>query len=171
MPSSPLGLLGAFTVSADVLSHVQAIADFDLYKVMEQHARWCREFAPQYDEVTDGGRRARLELDLKRFLALPLLFPKGERDFVPRYPVDLLWHAFILNTTLYRGFCDHVYGRFLDHVPSEDRAAAVKDNEGRPVEYTLECLNRAFGGYDRSSWILPIRCGCEFAFPLRARKG
>jgi hypothetical protein len=161
-PSSPLGLLVTFKVDPDVLGHLQAVADINLSRVMEQHLRSCDQFFPQYDEVKDVAGRARLELDLKRFLALPLLFPARAREFVPRFQVDLLWHTFILNTTLYRGFCDRVYGRYLDHVPAENRERALLENEGRPLEHTLECLNLAFGGYNRSSWALPIPCGgCE----------
>jgi hypothetical protein len=137
-PSSPLGLLTAYRVSPEVLSRVQDIANFDLSGVMDQHVRMSRLYAVQYGDVEDAAQRARLELDLKRYLALPLLFPNRQRELVPRLAVDMLWHAFILNTTLYRGFCDRVYGRYLDHVPAANRAKTLKEDLGRPLEETLE---------------------------------
>jgi hypothetical protein len=152
----------AFKVSPDVLSRVQDIANFDLSRVMEQHVRMSHQFPGRYTDVEDGAKRARLELDLKRYLALPLLFPNREHDLVPRLAVDLLWHAFILNTTLYRAFCDRVYGRYLDHVPAANRAKRLKEDEGRPLEHTLESLNLAFGGYDPDSWQVPAICSCNF---------
>jgi hypothetical protein len=36
---------------------------------------------------------------------------------MPSRAVDFVWHAFILDTAAYRDFCDHAYGRFLDHFP------------------------------------------------------
>jgi hypothetical protein len=160
--SRPLGLSATFDVTPEVLRHLQEVAAFDIARVMEKHHRWCRQFAPQVCEAADGPKRGRLDLDLRRFLALPLLFPQSKRTFVPRSPVDLLWHTFILDTTLYRGFCDRVYGRYLDHVPGAHREGHMTENDEEAVRNTVESLNLAFGGYHRSSWTDTRVCICEF---------
>ena len=47
--------------------------------------------------------------------AIPFALPGQPIQMVEQ--VDRLWHAFVLNTKLYRRFCDRFFGRFIDHDP------------------------------------------------------
>jgi hypothetical protein len=100
--------------------------------------------------------------ELKRFLALPLLFPRPEAPFTPPITIDLLWHAFILDTRRYRDFCHEVYGGYLDHFPSEKREPE-QEGKHRAFEYTLRCVQNAFGEVDQRVWKLyPLACDTCF---------
>jgi hypothetical protein len=39
--------------------------------------------------------------------------------------IDKLWHAFVLNTKLYRAFCDRFFGRYIDHDPLDRNDAEM----------------------------------------------
>jgi hypothetical protein len=62
----------------------------------------------------------------RRFLALSLRYP--DRKICPTGPIDLFWHAHILDTEAYERDCKALFGRFLHHFPyfglrgPEDRA-------------------------------------------------
>lgn len=62
----------------------------------------------------------------RRFLALNLRYP--DRKICPTGPIDLFWHAHILDTQAYERDCQALFGRFLHHFPyfglrgAEDRA-------------------------------------------------
>ena len=70
------------------------------------------------------------ERELKRFLALCALNPKGSYGMAG--PVDELWHTFLLFTKNYAFFCDEVAGVFLHHVPNtaESRRDITSYNTG-----------------------------------------
>lgn len=53
--------------------------------------------------------------------------------------IDRLWHAFVLNTRLYRRFCDRFFGRYIDHDPLDrDVAEMSKRQYARFTRVTLE---------------------------------
>ena len=62
----------------------------------------------------------------RRFLALNLRYP--DRKICPTGPIDLFWHAHILDTVAYERDCAALFGPFLHHFPffwppgPEDRA-------------------------------------------------
>jgi hypothetical protein len=69
------------------------------------------------------------EIDLKKYGHGEILERELKRYFLLRYfwkrritmqseIVDLLWHDFILDTRVYRQFCDSVFGEYLDHESS-----------------------------------------------------
>ena len=63
----------------------------------------------------DGAAYGRYETELRRFFTLV-----GTRDeplAVLSLGVDAIWHQIVLFTPLYRKFCKHVFGHFVDHVP------------------------------------------------------
>lgn len=152
----PLGLKQDFEVSENVLATLRYIAAFDL--------EGDREIAKVARRFKHGGAT----LELKRFLALPLLYPaESETSFVPSLAVDSLWHAFILNTPRYREFCERVYGKYLDHVPGKSRHETEQRVFAGPMQFTVESLDRAFEGVARRFWRKITFCGPCLLFHKR----
>lgn len=57
--------------------------------------------------------------------------------------IDPIWHSFILNTRLYREFCDKFAGHYVDHDPLDlTDQLAPKD---KYTSYTLSLLRENFG--------------------------
>jgi hypothetical protein len=144
----PLGLRQDFEVSEDVLARLRYIAAFDL--------EGDREIAKVANRFKYGGAT----FELKRFLALPLLYPdESETSFVPSLPVDSIWHAFILNTPRYREFCEKVYGKYLDHLPGKSRHETEQRVFSGPMQFTVGSLERAFEGVNKRFWRKISFCG------------
>ena len=57
--------------------------------------------------------------------------------------VDPLWHAFILNTKMYREFCQRFFGEFLDHDPMDPINSTLPKK--RYARFTLALLEKEFG--------------------------
>ncbi|MDC8982555.1 hypothetical protein PR370_15805 [Mycobacterium marinum] len=53
--------------------------------------------------------------------------------------IDRIFHAFILNTSLYRDFCDKHLGHFVDHHP------VIGDGDRADVESTVRVLRACYG--------------------------
>lgn len=49
---------------------------------------------------------------------------------MPSQAVDVLWHAFILHTQAYQGWCQNALGFFLHHTPAEALGAQARHNDG-----------------------------------------
>ncbi len=75
--------------------------------------------------------------------------------------IDRLWHAFVLNTKLYRRFCDRFFGRYIDHDPLDrDFAELSKKQYAR---FTLATLEAEFGTELHPAFRdLTQRIGCCF---------
>jgi len=145
----PLGLLRAFQATPQQLQKLEMIEQLDL----------SREKAAMLAEK--GCEPVHIELaerELKRFLALSLLFKSPEYPFAPSRPVDALWHQFILNTRKYRNFCDMVYGHYLDHKPESSRAKCQALYAGEVFEGTRTCLRQAFGYLPEMMWADEVVC-------------
>jgi hypothetical protein len=144
----PLGLKQDFPVSDTVLAKLDYIAAFDL--------EGDREFAKVARQLKSGGAA----LELKRFLALPLLYPDDDAtSYAPSLPLDSLWHAFILNTPRYREFCDSVYGKYLDHVPGKSRHETERRVFKGPMQFTVERILGAFDDVNKRFWRRITFCG------------
>jgi hypothetical protein len=153
----PLGLKAAFKVSDKVLETLRFIEAFDL-EGDEETKRSAKPLGP---------RGATLEF--KRFLALPLLYPKEASQFVPSLPLDALWHAFILNTQLYRHFCDKVYGEYLDHIPGKSRKETKRTINQGAMKLTVDSIAGAFENVNRRYWGRIVFCGpCLIFTPQRS---
>lgn len=154
--NGPLGLRTEFArehdVSEETIDKLRQIEEFDLSRV---RASALRDGAPE--EFV-----GRIENEFRRFLALPLLFAGAEHQFAPSIRVDLFWHAFILDTTSYRSFCQRIYGAYLDHVPGDSRPEDATDLPG--FQQTLGSLESAFGEIDQAVWDVVIaKCNtCYF---------
>ncbi len=75
--------------------------------------------------------------------------------------IDRLWHAFVLNTKLYRAFCDRFFGRYIDHDPLDrDFEELSKKQYAR---FTLTTLQQEFGAAVHPAFLdLTQRVGCCF---------
>lgn len=71
----------------------------------------------------------------------------AQRIDMPSRVVDVLWHAFILDTRAYDAFCRQAFGRFLHHIPAspsgeEDAGSGARPepSEAMRLTWTLACL-------------------------------
>ncbi len=75
--------------------------------------------------------------------------------------IDRLWHAFVLNTKLYRAFCDRFFGRFIDHDPLDRYFAELSKKQY--ARFTLATLTEEFGDALHPAFRdLTQRVGCCF---------
>jgi len=94
-------------------------------------------------------------LELLRFLDL-ISFHKTPLS--PSYPVDLVWHEFILFTKYYHNFCNKKYGRYIHHTPSDKSSPSL-------YLKTLQLYTTTFGKPSEDLWPGPsdawneIECG------------
>jgi hypothetical protein len=95
-------------LSENATREIQKIMDYPMNDVVTR-------FAAEHDTTMEIAREH--ERELKRFLALCLLYP--DKHFSPSMPVDEMWHTFILDTRKYNQFCEVVCGRFIHHEPGE----------------------------------------------------
>lgn len=64
---------------------------------------------------------------------------EGQLYVMLKSDVDRIFHAFVLNTSLYRDFCDTYFAHFIDHTPLDERGS-------RPsVSYTVSLLQKTYG--------------------------
>ena len=75
--------------------------------------------------------------------------------------VDRLWHAFVLNTKLYRAFCDRFFGRYIDHDPLDRNLAELSKRQY--ARFTFTTLEAEFGDELHPAFRdLTQRVGCCF---------
>ncbi len=75
--------------------------------------------------------------------------------------IDKLWHAFVLNTKLYRRFCDRFFGRYIDHDPLDRHFAELSKKQY--ARFTLATLSEEFGESLHPAFRdLTQRVGCCF---------
>lgn len=79
-----------------------------------------------------------------QWLACHAVKEHEERPFVMmKGPVDVMYHAFMLNTRLYLHFCRDYVGFFIHHTPVDDyQANDIKLAGG--IDYTMSFLQEAF---------------------------
>lgn len=58
---------------------------------------------------------------------------------MPSQVVDVAWHEFILFTRLYQQFCQHSFGRFLHHTPTEVMASPTHAQQSIRHAWRLAC--------------------------------
>jgi hypothetical protein len=114
------------------------------------------------------------ELELRKFLALPLFVDFSAGEFAPSIVVDDLWHHFIVRTPEYRSFCEQVYGAYLDHIPDEGVGEEGDGNENHRrllaerLPRTIEALRVRFGDLPEAVWAEPGWCGPCIPRPSRS---
>lgn len=104
-----IGLLDQVRLSASQQRKVAAIQGYDFSKVREL---FLRE-EPSY--AKDRAKLDQLEMELKRFFVLFVVDPGKPHVISER--ADKLWHAFLMDTKLYREFCKATIGITIDHLP------------------------------------------------------
>jgi|SoiMethySBSTD1v2_1073268.scaffolds.fasta_scaffold266525_4 hypothetical protein len=73
--------------------------------------------------------------------------------------IDKLWHAFVLNTKLYRAFCDRFFGRYIDHDPLDRNDAEM--SKKAYARFTLKLLRESFGAEVHPAFVdLTQRVSC-----------
>ena len=82
------------------------------------------------------------ELEYKKFLTLNLIYP--EIMFIPSTLVDKFWHQHILDTQSYVNDCNAVFGDYLHHQTSFDRADSKKAQQAI-FENNIELYQVHFG--------------------------
>jgi hypothetical protein len=71
----------------------------------------------------------------------------------PSELVDIGWHAFILHTRDYAEFCQRIAGRFLHHVPNDERDADAHGDHARATLIrTVAAIEAAGFGVDATLW-------------------
>lgn len=151
----PLGLLPEFKVTNEIEEKLTLIEQYD----MARQRNALLDNLPRLisDEAISAHEVDLLEVELKKFLSLPLLFPEATFPFVPSGKVDAIWHKFILDTKLYRQFCDNVFGAYIDHTPEDTLAKTISVNKS-VYFYTKRCLTEAYGGFVPSVWGASASC-------------
>lgn len=126
---------------------------FNLYQLMKAE----NDFAPVIKTaVKECGVKddetANLLLD--GFLQLFSLIPKlGENDKLHMIKsVDPIWHAFVLNTSFYREFCDKYIGFFVDHDPMDGN---TEKSKRKVADYTLNLVKKEFGAQVSTQLLSP----------------
>jgi len=96
------------------------------------------------DERMTSEQCDEMECLYRRFLALVVRYP--DRTICPTGPIDMFWHAHILDTHAYERDCHAIFGRPLHHFPyfgmrgPDDRA----DLE-QAFQETVDLFIRSFG--------------------------
>lgn len=94
-----------------------------------------REGLAQTEEV------ARQKLDAF-FQWFSILADGGRHQMTER--VDKAWHAMVINTEIYRKFCDEFVGQFVDHNPADVQANS-NEQKSEYARKTLARLQKVFG--------------------------
>lgn len=80
---------------------------------------------------------------LKLYYILPLLDPKNAHA-VSKF-VDPFWHAHVLHSHQYAGFCHRIYGHHLCHIPLNRQDKEQMANIAVVYDYTIEILTKILG--------------------------
>jgi hypothetical protein len=85
-----------------------------------------------------------MEALYRKFLALNVVFV--DRTICPTGPIDLFWHAHILDTEAYERDCKALFGRFLHHFPYFGlRGPADKANLDKTFAESVDLFIHHFG--------------------------
>jgi len=83
----------------------------------------------------------------QEYLKFIFLTTKHKFQLVPSKEIDLFWHCHILNTPLYRKFCDTHFGKYLDHIPQLKKEAKQMGKE--EFLKTQAAFKKEYGHYMR----------------------
>lgn len=79
--------------------------------------------------------------------------------YSPAPLVDIGWHAFILYTSEYAGFCQRLAGRFIHHVPADDENL---NETMADVLHTVAAMKRHGISVDEELWPQIQSSGCSY---------
>ena len=89
---------------------------------------------------------ARIEKIAQEYLRFIFLAQKVRFKPVPSQEVDMFWHYHILNTRLYRDFCDTHFGKFIDHMPLLKQVAKTMGTDNTFLK-TQAAFKKHYGQY------------------------
>ncbi len=140
-------------------------ADAHRSRALREQMRAAFDYAPVLDTAVqhyglDRAAAADLFDGLLQWLsAIPFAQPGQPIQQVEA--IDRLWHAFVLNTKLYRRFCDRFFGRYIDHDPLDRQFEALSKKQY--ARFTLATLEAEFGAELHPTFRdLTQRVGCCF---------
>ena len=117
------------------------------------------ETAVQHYGLSAAEAADRFDGLLQWLSAIPFARPGQPIQMVEE--IDRLWHAFVLNTKLYRSFCARFFGRTIDHDPLDRHFA--EESKKQYARFTLATLEREFGAELHPAFRdLTQRVGCCF---------
>ena len=105
-----------------------------------------------------------VERGLRQFF-LACLRSKKQFVAMPSQAVDVLWHAFILHTQAYQGWCQNALGFFLHHTPAEVLGTRARHNDGLRRCWYWVCKEEAIDPKAPSRLPLLFALDAKFAIP------
>lgn len=72
--------------------------------------------------------------ELKRYLSLCSIYPDCNFHMFSE-EVDNLWHTFIIYTREYARFCKEVAGKYLHHVPLDNKVKNLNNNRAEKIKF------------------------------------
>lgn len=119
----------------ELLASLEKVAklDFTMLKV-----KVCRDENMTMEECEE------IEDLYRKFLALNMRYPA--RKICPTGPIDLFWHAHILDTRAYATDCESLFGHMLHHFPYFGmRGAQDKQDLDETFASSVELFIRHYG--------------------------
>lgn len=101
---------------------------------IEQLDLTALSFAPQV-QFLDW---ASAELGYRRFLSLKKCYPT--HLLIPSGPTWHMWQAHVLDTRRYRSDCEHLFNRFIDHLPYLGHESVADQRERHFAEQLYQGL-------------------------------
>lgn len=98
-----------------------------LKRVAKEHPEWSQQ---RLDDAEKGYREYMADVNHDKTLS-------------PSKDVDEVWHAHILHTIEYAGFCQFHFGRFIHHVPDENDRCDSKCKGCKGCSNSDGCHNKA----------------------------
>ncbi|MSR46680.1 MAG: hypothetical protein EXS13_06405 [Planctomycetes bacterium] len=131
--------------------HAAMLTAFDYTPVLDT--------AVQHDGLRRDEAADRFNGLLQWLSAIPFARPGQPIQMVE--DIDRLWHAFVLNTKLYRAFGDRFFGRYIDHDPLDRNCAELSKKQY--ARFTLATLTEELGADLHPAFRdLTQRVGCCF---------
>jgi hypothetical protein len=78
----------------------------------------------------------------------------------PTELVDIGWHTFILYTAEYAAFCEQIAGRFIHHVPDDERQTMLPPERGG-LKATVTAIRAAGYRIDQALWLMDGAADCS----------
>lgn len=132
----PMSSIAALIEMDDELQAAQdkaATLDFGTLKV-----KLCRDENLTMEECEE------IEDLYRKFLALNMRYP--DRKICPTGPIDMFWHAHILDTRAYAEDCENLFGHMLHHFPYFGmRGAQDKRDLDETFAHSVELFIRHYG--------------------------
>lgn len=133
LPMSSITTLIAMDDELDAALEKVAKLDFTILKV-----KVCRDENMTMEECEE------IEDLYRKFLALNMRYP--DRKICPTGPIDLFWHAHILDTRAYAADCASLFGHMLHHFPYFGmRGAQDKQDLDETFASSVELFIRHYG--------------------------